>query len=115
MEVYVCIRFDALNKTEVITGYDNGDFGPAYEIIREQMAAMMYRYANKLKLDTSARDGLGGFPDAEKVSSFADEAVKWAVGEGLNKDDGGNINPQGKAERVQCATIIMRFLEAYGL
>lgn len=100
-------------NSEVITGYDNGDFGPADEITREQMAVMMYRYAGKLKLDTSARDELGGFPDAEKVSPFADEAVKWAVGEGLIKGDGGNINPQGKAERAQCATIIMRFLNGY--
>ena len=41
--------------------------------------------------------------------------MKWAVGTGLIRGDGGNVNPQGIAERAQCATIIMRFMEGYGL
>lgn len=99
----------------VISGYDDGRFGPADEITREQMAVMMFRYANILGLDTSARGDMSGFPDADRVSSFADEAVGWAVGKELIRGDRGMINPQGTAERAQCATIIMRFLEGYGL
>ncbi len=99
----------------VISGYDDGRFGPADEITREQMAVMMFRYANMLELDTEARGDTGAFPDADRVSPFADEAVRWAVGMGLIKGDGGLINPQGTAERAQCATIIMRFMEGYGL
>ena len=99
----------------VVSGYDDGRFGPADEITREQMAVMMYRYANMLGLDTSAEGDMSGFPDAELVSPFADREMKWAVGAGLIKGDGGNVNPQGTAERAQCATIIMRFMEGYRL
>ena len=102
-------------STGVISGYEDGRFGPADEITREQMAVMMYRYAKMLGLDTSSEGDMSGFPDAGQVSPFADREVKWAVGEGLIKGDGGNVNPQGTAERAQCATIIMRFMEGYGL
>lgn len=99
----------------VISGYDDGRFGPADEITREQMAVMMFRYADMLGLDTTTRGDMGAFPDADRVSPFADEAVRWAVGMGFIKGDGGFVNPQGTAERAQCATIIMRFMEGYGL
>ena len=101
--------------TGVITGYEDGRFGPADENTREQMALMMFRYANYLQLDTAARGNLYEFPDADRVSGFAWEAVEWAVGGGLITGDQGNINPRGSAERGQCAIIIMRFMEGYGL
>ena len=75
----------------------------------------MYRYANMRGLDISSEGDMSGFPDAGQVSAFADKEVKWAVGADLIKGDGGNVNPQGTAERAQCATIIMRFMEGYGL
>lgn len=99
----------------VIKGYEDGRFGPADENTREQMAVLMYRYAQMKGLDLSASDDLSGFPDADKVSGFAEKEMKWAVGKGLIQGDGGKINPQGTAERAQCATVIMRFMEAYGL
>ena len=102
-------------STGIISGYEDGRFGPADEITREQMAVMMYRYANMRGLDISSEGDMSGFPDAGQVSAFADKEVKWAVGAGLIKGDGGNVNPQGTAERAQCATIIMRFMEGYGL
>lgn len=101
--------------TGVISGYEDGRFGPADTITREQMAVMMFRYANMLELDTSVRGDTSEFPDAGSVSSFADEAVQWAVGKELIRGDQNRINPQGSAERAQCATIIMRFMESYGL
>lgn len=75
----------------------------------------MFRYANMLELDISDRGNTGEFPDAGSVSSFADEAMQWAVGKGLIRGDQNRINPQGSAERAQCATIIMRFMEGYRL
>ena len=106
--------------SSVIKGYEDGRFGPADEITREDMALMMYRYANMLGLDTTARGDISGFPDAEKVSGYAADAMKWAVGEEIikGKEEAGKdniIEPQGTAERAQCATIIMRFMEGYGL
>lgn len=100
-------------QTGVILGYDDGRFGPADAITREQMAVMMYRYANCLEMDTSVRGNLNDYPDSEQVSAFSKEAVEWVVGMGLIKGDGGKINSQGSAKRAECATIIMRFMEAY--
>ncbi len=113
-QFYTCPAMWA-KDTGVISGYEDGRFGPADTITREQMAVMMFRYANMLELDTSDRGNIGEFPDAGSVSSFAEEAIQWAVGKGLIKGDQNRINPQGSAERAQCATIIMRFMESYGL
>lgn len=102
-------------EAEVISGYNDGRFGPSDNITREQMAVMMFRYANMLQLDVSERGNLGDFPDASKVSGFAWDALEWAVGKGLITGDQGRVNPRGTADRAQCATIIMRFMNAYGL
>ena len=99
----------------VITGYNDGRFGPSDDITREQMAVMMYRYANVLQKDVSERGNLWDFPDASKVSGFAWDALGWAVGNGLITGDQGRLNPGGTANRAECATIIMRFMNAYGL
>lgn len=113
-QFYTCPAMWA-KDTGVISGYEDGRFGPADTITREQMALMMFRYANMLELDTSDRGNTGEFPDAGSVSPFADEAMQWAVGKGLIRGDQNRINPQGSAERAQCATIIMRFMDSYGL
>ncbi len=75
----------------------------------------MYRYANMLGLDTSMEGDMSGFPDAGQISPFADKEMKWAVGKGLVRGNGGMVDSQGQAERAQCATIIMRFMEGYRL
>lgn len=96
----------------VITGYtSNGYFGPGDLITREQMVVMMYRYANYLKKPTTARADLSGFSDADAVNDYALEAMQWAAARGLIQGDDGKINPQGNANRAECATIIMRFID----
>ncbi len=100
------------SSEDIIKGYAEGTFGPDDNITREQMAVMMYRYAKFKGLDTSAKGDLTVFPDGSDVSEFAEEAMIWAVGEGLisgNKD--GTLAPQGNASRAVCATILMRFIE----
>lgn len=101
----------------VVTGYSNGNFGPTDYINREQMAVMMYRYAVARGYDTSARADFGGFSDAAYVSDFAGEAMQWAVGTGIisGKDNQTRLDPQGNANRAECATIITRFVSTYGL
>jgi len=101
------------NSAGVVSGYNNGRFGPADKITREQMAVMMYRYAKYKGYDVSVSDDLSSFPDAGNVSGFASDAVRWAVGIKLISGDGGRINPQGNASRAQCAAIIMRFMNYY--
>ena len=102
--------------TQVVTGYSNGNFGPGDLINREQMALMMFRYANYKGYDTSARADFGSYQDAPMVSDFAEEAMQWAVGEKIitGKYNETQLDPKGNASRAECATIIMRFVEKYG-
>lgn len=102
--------------TGVVTGYtDTGKFGPADKINREQMAVMMYRYANYKEYESDDPVDISGYKDAEKVNTFAQKAMEWAVGNGIisGKDGGTVLDPQGNATRAECATIIMRFLEKF--
>lgn len=99
----------------IVTGYENGYFGPTDLITREQMALMMYRYANFKKYDTEGKADFDTFKDASKVSGFAQEALRWAVGNNIitGKENGTMLDPQGNASRAECATIINRFLNVY--
>lgn len=100
----------------IVTGYsDTGKFGPADPINREQIAVMMYRYANYLGYDTKKQQKLYIFYDGSNVNSFAIEALGWASAHGIitGKNYGTLLDPQGYAIRAECATIIMRFVE-YG-
>ena len=102
--------------TGVVTGYtDTGKFGPADKINREQMAVMMYRYANYKEYESDDPVDISGYKDAEKVNTIAQKAMEWAVGNGIisGKDGGTVLDPQGNATRAECATIIMRFLEKF--
>lgn len=104
------------SENGIITGYTNtGKFGPADKITREQMAVMMYRYAQYKKYDTSEKADFSKFDDASRVSGYAKEAMQWAVGTGIitGKYNGTRIDPLGSANRAECATIIMRFVEKY--
>lgn len=103
------------NSKGIITGYANKMFGPSDNLTREQMALMMYRYANMKGHDTSQRADFSGFTDAYDVSRFAQEALRWTVANGIinGKDDGTRLDPLGNANRAECATIMKRFLEKY--
>lgn len=106
------------NQAGIVTGYtDSGLFGFADDINREQMAVMMHRYAEYKGFDISKKADFGTFSDAANVNEFADEAMQWAVGTGIisGKDEGTRIDPQGDAARAECATIIQRFVTAYGM
>ncbi|MGN1306138.1 MAG: leucine-rich repeat protein [Faecousia sp.] len=95
----------------IVGGVGNGRFDPEGNITREQMATILHRYAEKKGLDTSKRDDLGGFPDGEKVQSWAKDAMQWVVAEGIINGSEGKLLPQGNATRAQVATILMRFIE----
>ena len=93
-----------------MTGYTDGTFRPETGISREQMAAILYRYAAQKGGDMSAAISLDAFSDASRVSGFAAEAVRWAVGRQLLSGIGaGMLDPQGYATRAQVAVVLMRF------
>ncbi|MBO4835430.1 MAG: S-layer homology domain-containing protein [Lachnospiraceae bacterium] len=102
--------------TGVISGYDNGKFGVGDKITREQVATILYRFANEfLKMDTSkalAEGDLSTFDDKAAVSSWAQEALTWANGAGIIKGTADNkINARGNAARAEIAAMMIRFLE----
>ena len=95
----------------IVNGISDDTFAPNDPITREQLAAMLMNYAQWKGQDTSARADLSGYSDAP--STWASEAVQWAVAEGLLAgvtDD--ELQPQGQATRAQVAAIMQRFLEA---
>ncbi len=98
----------------IVNGVGNNRFDPDGEITREQMAAILYRYAGMIGIDTSAQAEPGDFPDGGSVSGYAKKALRWAVAEGLigGTKEGGitYLRPQGNATRAQVATILMRFV-----
>lgn len=101
------------NENKIITGYANGEFGPGDNITREQLATMMFRYAQYKGYDVDARADLQVYPDAGDITEFATDAVQWMVAKELIRGDQGKINPQGDTNRAQCAVIIYRFMKMF--
>ena len=81
------------------------------KITREQLAAMLYRYAKSKGYDVSASADISGYTDASSVSGWAKEAMQWAVGSGLIQGSGNALTSQANASRAQIATILMRFAQ----
>ena len=106
--------FDAVSwaaANNIVGGVGNNKFDPDGNITREQMATILYRYCNGKGIDTSKQTSISGFPDAGSVSSYAQNAMQWAVAEELVNGSDGKLLPQGNATRAQVATILMRFIE----
>lgn len=100
------------NANGIVTGYGNGLFGPNDAITREQMAAILYRYAQYKGYDVSASADLTAFSDAVNVSGYAVDAMKWANAAGLiNGVTSSTLVPENSAVRAQAASILMRFCE----
>ena len=100
-------------KNGVVNGTAPDKFSPSGKITREQLAAMMYRYASMKKLDVVPDGDLKTFSDEKDISAWASEPLSWAVGAGLIRgvtDD--TVNPKGGATREQFAAILERFDKA---
>ena len=95
----------------IVTGTDSTSFSPDAKVTREQLAAILYRYAQYRKLDTDASAKLNSFTDADSVSAYASEALGWAVSEGLINGASGKLMPKGDATRAQVAAILHRLVK----
>lgn len=95
----------------IVTGTDSTSFSPDAKVTREQLAAILYRYAQYRKLDTDASAKLNSFTDADSVSAYASEALGWAVSESLINGASGKLMPKGDATRAQVAAILHRFVK----
>ena len=82
-------------------------------ITREQLAAILFRYAKQKGYDVSKSADLNGFADANTVSGYATDAMRWAVANGLIQGSNSKLSPKATASRAQVATILMRFMELY--
>lgn len=99
-------------KNEIVSGYGNGKFGPEDAITREQMAAILYRYASYKGEDMTKTADLSKFTDSGKISGYAEAPLSWANAEGLISGKGGGIlDPLGKATRAEVSAILHRFCE----
>ena len=98
---------------DIVNGTSATTFAPNSPITREQMATMLYRFAQYKGMDAvTLQEHLTGYPDGDQVSDYAIPAMNWAVGQGLIAGmENGTLVPQGSATRAQVATILMRFCE----
>ena len=95
----------------IVNGTGATTFSPNANVTREQMAAILYRYAQYKQYGTTASAGLNGFSDAAKVSAYAKAPLSWAVAEKLVNGSEGKLLPTGNAIRAQVAAILHRFVE----
>ena len=97
----------------IVNGISETEFAPSGDLTREQLATVLYRYAEGMGYDVSAQADLSGFPDAGDIQDYATEALSWAVAEGLLQGfEDDSLQPGGTATRAQIAAILMRFLAA---
>ena len=95
----------------IVNGTSTSTFSPNANVTREQMAAILYRYAQYKKYNTTASSSLNSFSDYASVSGYAVTAMQWAVAEKLVNGSAGKLMPTGNATRAQVAAILHRFVE----
>ena len=88
---------------------------PGNAVTRQQLVALLYRYAQMMGYDNGAREALTSFPDAGTVSGYAQEPMQWSVANGIVAGtSAGTLNPAGTATRAQFAVILYRFWDQVG-
>lgn len=100
------------NANGIVAGYDDSTFGLGDSITREQLAAILYRYAQMKGYDVTEKADLTGYADSAAISGYAVEAMQWANANGIvNGMTETTLAPQGTATRAQVATMLMNFCE----
>ena len=118
MLMTVLARYAGTDTTDGATWYEKGmewakthgvsdGTNPNADITREQLVTMLYRYAGS----PTANGKLDNFSDSASVSSYAENAMQWAVANGIVNGSNGKLNPQNNATRAEVAAILMRFCE----
>jgi len=99
----------------IVTGLGDDRFAPDASITREQLTTMLYRYAQFKEYDMTvpASFDLGSFTDQAQVSSWAYEAMRWAVYHELIRGNDGRLSPGGTASRAEYATMLQRFIDKF--
>ena len=97
----------------IVNGVGDKRFAPGKTLTREQLALMLYNYAKYKGLNTTVTDNdvLSGYADTGSISSWAEEAMKWAVSAGVITGNDSRLNPQASASRAEVAAMLYRFIE----
>lgn len=98
-------------SNNIVSGMPDGSYAPNQALTREQMASILYRYAEYKGIDVNTRVDLSKFTDGATTSSWAQGVVQWAVAEKLINGNGNELQPKGTASRAQVATVLMNFCE----
>lgn len=108
---YYAQAVDWAANNNIVSGYNSTSFSPNDNITREQLASILYRYAQYKGMDTvTLEENLSSFSDASEISAYAIPALNWAVGQGLMSGvSTTTLNPKGTATRAQVATVLMQF------
>ena len=103
------------NANGIVTGYTDGTFRPDRSVTREEMAAIMHRYASYKGRDMQVSgDEFDAFPDSDEVSSYAVAAMRWTVSNEIIRGSGGMLLPRNTATRAEVAQIIYNYCETIG-
>lgn len=100
------------SENGIVTGFDASTFAPDRAITREQLAAILFRFAAYRGMDAvTLRENLSSFQDQAAISVYAVSALNWAVSEGLMQGTGDKLEPTGSATRAQVAAMLRRFMQ----
>ena len=100
------------SENGIVTGFDASTFAPDRTITREQLVAILFRFAAYRGMDAvTLRENLSSFQDQAAISAYAVSALNWAVGEGLMQGTGDKLEPTGSATRAQVAAMLRRFIQ----
>lgn len=104
---------DWAGQKKLMEGYGDGQFGPEDPVTREQLSALLYRYAEYKGWAAKGSDNLSGYSDGTSVSPWAQEAMEWAVGSGLITGSDNQLSPGQGATRAQLAQVLMQLLQEH--
>ena len=102
------------NANGIVKGYSETQFAPNDKVTREQLSAILYRYAQMKKYDVSVGESTNilSYKDAQQISEYAVSAMQWAVGAGIvNGRTADTLAPQGDSTRAEVATMLQRFVQ----
>lgn len=100
------------SEKEIVKGITEAEFKPESNITREQLAVMLYRYASSRNMVSGETGSTDSFTDKDKISSWSESAVKWAVGKGIMTGRADkSLDPAGSATRAEVAAMLQRYIE----
>ncbi len=110
-KLYYAAPIEWASSNGIVSGYGGGIFRPDRPISRQELAAILYNYAKYKGRDVTATGDLSAFTDGGKVATYAQDAMRWAVGSGIiNGKGNGLLDPLGGGTRAEAATVLKQYI-----